>query len=142
MRLNLYKTANHLVFNKNYQIYTSELIETVRLAAENQEKLLTTIEDIFTRLSEDKAKNPVLVGAIPFDTTQPSTLNIYSQHKKQNTESVKHFIKHQQCHSLTLSSQQRLVAREHFAKNIDEALQQFEKNNLEKLCCLRQSILS
>lgn len=73
------------------------------------------------------------MGAIPFDTTQPSTLNIYSQHKKQNTESVKHFIKHQQCHSLTLSSQQRLVAREHFAKNIDEALQQFEKNNLEKI---------
>lgn len=118
---------------KNYQIYTSELIETVRLAAENQEKLLTTIEDIFTRLSEDKATNPVLVGAIPFDTTQPSTLNIYRQHKKQNTESVKHFIKHQKCHSLTLSSQQRLVAREHFAKNIDEALQQFEKNNLEKI---------
>lgn len=117
---------------KNYQIYTSELIETVRLAAENQEKLLTNIKNIFRRLSQDKATNPVLVGAIPFDTTQPSTLNIYRQHQKKNTESVQNLAKHQH-HSLILNGQQRLVAREHFAKKIDEALQLFEKNNLEKV---------
>ncbi|MBJ9986745.1 isochorismate synthase [Acinetobacter sp. S40] len=118
---------------KDYQLYTSELIETVRLAAENQEKLLTTIQNIFSRLSQDKATNPVLVGAIPFDTAQPSTLNIYRQHQKQYAESVNDLAKHQKDHSLTLNGQQRLVAREHFAKKIDEALQQFEKNNLEKI---------
>ncbi|ALJ86083.1 TPA: isochorismate synthase [Acinetobacter baumannii] len=118
---------------QNYHLYTSERVETIRLAAENQQQLLDTIGAAFKHVTQDQDSNPVVIGAIPFDTTQPSMLHFYRQHQKQNTASFTQFEHQQQFGSFKLNSQKRLVSKQQFANAIDQALIQFDHNNLEKI---------
>lgn len=125
-------TRSSCFLTENYRIYASDLEETVRLAAADQETLIKTIGDIFSKLKQTKNDDPILIGVIPFDTSKPSTLNIYRQYQKiAKTE----FTDQQQITypGLQLSQQKRLVQRAHFDQAIDLALQQFASNHLQKI---------
>lgn len=124
--------ASHFL-TKNYHIYASGRFETIRLPAVDQQQLLDLINTTFHRIAQDNDSNPVVIGAIPFDTTQRSMLHFYRQHQKQNTASFTQFKHQQQYPSFKLHSQKGLVSKQQFAKAIDQALVQFDQNNLEKI---------
>lgn len=115
---------------QDYQLLATDLAEVVKLAASDYEKLSKTIEDSFQKLKTDPNAHPILVGAIPFDTTQPSSLNIYRHHRKQKQLAISSKHNHS---SLHISTKRPLVQRQNFDHTIDAAIDQFNDHQLEKV---------
>ncbi|WP_343682060.1 isochorismate synthase [Acinetobacter baylyi] len=115
---------------KDYRLLASDLAEVVKLAACDYEKLSQTITDSFQKLKKDPNANPILVGAIPFDTTQASSLNIYRNHRKQRQLVISSKITHS---PLSISNQKPLIKPQDFAHTINIAIDQFRCDQLEKV---------
>ena len=115
---------------KDYQLLASDLVEVMKLAASDYEKLSKSIQESFQKLKTDPNANPILVGAIPFDTTQPSSLNIYRHHCKQKQVAISSKTSHS---SLHISNKQALVQRQNFGHTIDAAIDQFSNDQLNKV---------
>lgn len=115
---------------KNYHLMAYDLRETITLPAIDKDALDKKIQHIFSELRKDEGANPILVGAIPFDTSQSSSLNVYRQHKKEVHLSAPITHRHT---SLQLTNKSPLIKSHEFGKNIASALDAFSNQDLEKI---------
>lgn len=115
---------------KNYHLMAYDLTETITLPAINYEALNEKIQTIFSEIKTDIDSNPILVGAIPFDTSKPSSLNIYRHHQKEDYLSISSA---SNIESLQLSNKKPLIKSQDFGKTIESAINEFSKQHLEKI---------
>lgn len=117
-------------FTKDYHLFAHDLVETISLPAIDQTTLNQKIQECFTHLVDQEETNPILVGAIPFDTTKPSSLNFYRQHRKQNST----FVDSADILSpLQLKNKKQVIESQHFGKAVESAIEAFSNGSLEKI---------
>ena len=117
-------------FTQKYHLLATDLVETINLPAVDFTVLNEKIQLLFQKLKQVPDANPILIGAIPFDTTQPSCLNIYGQHQKQDQLEI---AMNAEPISLKIAQRNALVEADVFAKSIDSAKQHFSNKTLEKI---------
>ncbi|MFT4022050.1 MAG: isochorismate synthase, partial [Acinetobacter sp.] len=128
----LFDNKTSCFFTKDYHLFAHDLAETISLPAIDQTMLNEKIQECFHHLLQQEGTHPILVGAIPFDTTQPSSLNFYRQHRKQESTSADSTAAYA-LSSLQLKNKKQVVEGPHFSKVVASAIEEFSTNRLEKI---------
>lgn len=125
----LFDNKTACFFTKEYHLIAKDLFETISIPADNLAQLKQYIHEAFDSLKNQAGSNPILMGAIPFDTSQPSSLNIYSQHTK---SPVCHsdFLK---LHPFEVGQKKQIIQYEYFKGLIENALDRFSNKELDKI---------
>lgn len=117
---------------KDYLIVADELAETITTSAADQSSLNQQIQETFEVLSNQGIENPILIGAIPFDTEQASSLNFYGSYQKQSKTPASENGSKSQI-DLKIRDKKRLTDETHFKTAVHQALLAFSQQDLKKI---------
>lgn len=126
----LFDNKTACFFTKEYHLVANDLFETLSLPAKNLDQLQQQITQSFNKLKHESGAKPILIGAIPFDTSQPSSLNIYRQHTKNTARFDTEIAK---LKPLEVRNKKQVVEYSYFTKMIETALDHFSQQRLDKI---------
>ena len=124
----LFEDKTACFFTKDYQLTAQNLAETISLPAIDIDRLNHQVMTCFSQLQKEEGTTPILIGAIPFDTSKPSSLNIYREYTQQETN-----IKQPLKQPLEIKNKKQLVEYAYFDQAIQHALEQFSQEKLSKI---------
>jgi isochorismate synthase len=127
-----------LFSTRNYQITASDCVKTITTPATQRAELNENIAKSFDDLRRQgiAVENLILVGAIPFDSTQESSLKIYANHLKEQRRELSF---DENVDQVAIKNKTRLTTEDHFKKTVNNALAEFEAQRIEKIV-LSQSL--
>lgn len=106
---------------------SNELLQRLRTPAGDRTALNRAIADTFARLQAQGEQDPVLIGAIPFDVSRPSSLNFYRRADAVPAAAPAGSA------SMQVNNIRPLVERNQFADTVQRALNAFASDELSKI---------
>lgn len=113
------------------EIIPETLLQTIKTSAHDVKKLDEEIKQAFAKAKQAGHKKPILMGAIPFNTHQPSCLCVFGgRRKKQNIDDTSGY-------SSTVTLNPDMQQQTCFKDNVDKALHCFDRQIMEKVVLSR-----
>lgn len=119
----------------DYQIMASDCVETITTPAAQRESLNEAIALEFDRLRKQGVDNPVIMGAIPFDISQASSLKVYGHYRKTPRASLDGAAQD----GFAIKNTKRITSEDQFKHCVKTALAEFDAQRMEKIV-LSQSL--
>lgn len=118
---------------RDYRLLASNPIHSIRVPAANRAELNTQIKAAFKSAGNMPGCNPILVGAIPFDTQKPSSLFVYRDHEKHVHSTSADYQKGQKANRVDIEKIVRVVDEAAFQQTVNAALKSITCGELEKV---------
>lgn len=133
-RNNKISTQNDAYFIADkYQIHASQLVSCIATPAKDTAILKNHIDHEFSRLIAAGNPNPILMGAIPFDTQQNSSLSFYTE----STKSCLDDLFDSKPQEFNVHQVKSSVSEQDFKELVEHALDTIEKTALSKVVLSR-----
>ncbi|KRG35214.1 hypothetical protein AK822_04100 [Psychrobacter sp. P11F6] len=116
-----------------YQIHASQLVSCIATPAKDTAILKNHIDHEFSRLIAAGNPNPILMGAIPFDTQQNSSLSFYTE----STKSCLDDLFDSKPQEFNVHQVKSSVSEQDFKELVEHALDTIEKTALSKVVLSR-----
>lgn len=118
---------------RDYRLLASNPIHSIRVPAANRAELNTQIKAAFKSAGNIPGCNPILVGAIPFDTQKPSSLFVYRDHEKHVHSTSADYQQSQKANRVDIEKIVRVVDEAAFQQTVNAALKSITCGELEKV---------
>lgn len=114
----------------NYYLEATEFSHTLTTPASDMNELNQDIDACFKQMEDDGYKSPILIGAIPFDTTKKSLLNFYRSYDKSDKKPQRlNTIKNE----TQIVRKSLLIEQGKFESTVHQALEVFKTTALKKI---------
>ncbi|KAA8734716.1 isochorismate synthase [Acinetobacter qingfengensis] len=121
---------NSYFSTQDYEIYADHFVQEITTSAQDGNKLTEEIASAFAALKQQGYERPILMGAIPFDTSQPSCLNVYANYQKTKPQ---HARPQQVTDEFNIRKKSPVVAQNNFEQAVEAALDVFAATEIEKV---------
>ncbi len=118
---------------RDYRLVATNPLHSIRIPAANRAELNAQIKAAFKSLANRSGSSPILVGAIPFDTQQPSSLFVYGDHEKHKHAAGESHPASQSATPVDIEKVVRVVDEASFQKTVKAALESIASGELEKV---------
>ncbi|PIT13766.1 isochorismate synthase [Snodgrassella alvi] len=119
--------------SRHHHISARHLIHKIHMPVTPHSACNQQIADCFNYIKAQGHPNPILIAAIPFDTTQKGTLNFYSDFDKTPPTIPHNHTSHIPATPTTLIHKKALVERQTFEHSVQLALNAIENDKIQKI---------
>lgn len=117
---------------KNYHLTVKDFVKTINTPAANITLFNDEIAKCFDEMKKQGSRNPILIGAIPFDITKKSSLNFYADYQKK-PQKTSNFHPLRDRDQVEVVNKSLLIQRQKFEGAVQLALNAFEAKKVEKV---------